>query len=257
MKSQVEEIRWSWDHPVIQDLLLKYYRDYLFSTPERADELVQKVLTISSVKPPAAILDIGCGLGYHAASFASRGFDVVAFDPGDRYIDLARRHASKLGLKVDIRQMDCGNLKEYRRFDLAWAGAYCPGQLKPSELVDDFRRIFNALIPGRWFMATVAGKARLPFSEKVRNWEEKEDCFVLEEEWTDEIFCYENSWFVYPDDRRIVKIIEVDRIYDVQKIEPLLKESGFVNIETYCDLFTRKPPSTGQHFAFRCMRPEA
>jgi SAM-dependent methyltransferase len=227
MKSRVEEIQWSWDHPVIQDLLLKYYRDYLFSTPEQADELVQQVLTISSVKPPAAILDIGCGLGYHAASFASRGFDVLAFDPGDRYIDLA------------------------------WAGAYCPGQLKPSELVDDFRRIYDALIPGRWFIATVAGKARLPFSEKVQNWEEKEDCFVLEEEWTDGIFCYEDSWFVYPDDGRIVKIIEVDRIYDVQKIEPLLKEAGFVNIETYCDLFTRKPPTIGQHFAFWCRRPEA
>jgi len=257
MKSQVEEILWSWDHPVIQELLLKYYRDDLFSTPEEADELVQKVLTISSIEPPATILDIGCGLGYHAASFASRGFEVIAFDPGDHYIALARQHSLKLGLKIDIRQMNCGNLIKDKSFDLAWAGAYCPGQLKPSELVEDFRRIYDALIPGRWFMATVAGKARLPFSEKVRNWEEKEDCFVLEEEWTDEIFCYENSWFVYPDEGRIIKVVEVDRIYGVREIVPLLGEAGFTEIETSYDFFTMAPAKPGQHFAFQCRRPGA
>ena len=42
-----------------------------------------------------------------------------------------------------------------------------------------------------------------------------------------------------------------------QKIEPLLQEVGFLDIETYCDLFTRKAASPGQHFAFRCKRPGA
>lgn len=86
----------------------------------------------------------------------------------------------------------------------------------------DFKRIFSALKPDRWFVSTIAGEARPPFSKKMRNWEEKEDCFVLDVEWTDENYCYENSWFVYPDENRIIKVEEVDRIYDVKNIVPLL-----------------------------------
>jgi SAM-dependent methyltransferase len=256
VKIHIEEIQWSWDHPVVQELLLKYYRDRLFSTPECADETVQQVFALAPTEPPAAVLDVGCGLGYHAASFAKLGFDVMAFDPGDRYIALAEGHASTQDLRIDIRQMTCNNLEEVKRFDLAWAGAYCPGQLSPSEVTDDFRRICDALIPGRPFVATVAGKARPPFRAKAKDWEQMEDCFVLEEEWTDETFCYENSWFVYPAEGRVIKVIEVDRIYGVKEIVPLLRRAGFADIETYRDLLTKAPAEPGRHFAFRCRRPE-
>lgn len=257
MKTNIEEIQWSWDHPIIQEILLKYYRDWLFSTPEKADAIIDEVLSMTSLKHPASILDIGCGLGYHATSFAKRGFDVMAFDPGDRYVAIAIKNAQKLGLPIEIRQMTCNDLEINEDFDLAWAGSYCPGSLEPSELVNNFRKIFTALKPDSWFISTVAGKARPPLYKKPRNWEEKEDCFVLGEEWTDETHCYENTLFIYPDEGRIIKVIEVDRIYDVKNIVPLLEEAGFVDIETYSDLITKKPANPSQHFAFRCRRPEA
>jgi hypothetical protein len=56
MKTHIEEIQWSWNHPVIQELLLKYYRDWLFSTPEKADEIIKEVLSLTSLEPPASIL---------------------------------------------------------------------------------------------------------------------------------------------------------------------------------------------------------
>lgn len=256
MKTQIEEIKWSWDHPVVQELLLKYYRDWLFSTPERADRIIDEVLKLASLKPSSSITDIGCGLGYHAASFAKRGFSVMAFDPGKLYIEIAKNNARQIGLPIEILQMSCNELKVNEFFDLAWAGSYCPGSLEPSELVDNFRKIFTALKPDGWFISTVAGKARPPLSKKPRNWDEKEDCFVLGEEWTDETHCYENTLFVYPDEGRIIKLVEIDRIYDVVNILPLLKETGFVDIETYSDIITKKPANPGQHFAFRCRKPK-
>ena len=257
MKIDIEEVRWSWVHPIVQELLLKYYRDYLFSTPDEAEKEVQQILDLSSLRPPGRVLDIGCGLGYHAASFAGRGFEVLAFDPGERYVEIARQQAARFGPKIDIRQMECSSLAEGAHFDLAWAGAYCPGQLSPSELVADFVRIYNALIPGQWFVATVAGKARARLSPRVRRWEEKEDCFILEEEWTDASNCYEDSWFVFPDASRVIKVTEIDRIYDVAEVEPLLRQAGFVDVQCYADLGAKQRANPGEHFAFRCRRSGA
>ena len=257
MKTQIEEIRWSWDHPVVQELLLKYYRDWLFSTPERAGTIIDAVLSLISLKPSSSIIDIGCGLGYHAASFAKRGFKVMAFDSGDRYVEIASNNAKQLGHLIEIHQMNCNDLKTIDVFDLAWAGSYCPGGLEPFELVDNFRKIFTSLKPGGWFISTVAGKARRTFKRKRRNWDEKEDCLVLGEEWTDGTHCYENSWFIFPDEGRIIKVVEVDRIYDVVNIVPLLEKAGFVDIETYSDIIAKKPANPGQHFAFRCRKPKA
>ena len=55
---QVTEIEWSWDHPVIQDILLTYYRDWLFNTPEIAKDMVKKILCLSGVQAPGHIVDI-------------------------------------------------------------------------------------------------------------------------------------------------------------------------------------------------------
>jgi SAM-dependent methyltransferase len=257
MKVDIEEVQWSWAEPRVQELLLRYYRECLFSTPEAAEEDVQRVLTLASLGAPGRVLDIGCGLGYHAASFAGHGFEVFAFDPGERYLEIARRQTARIAATVELRRMECSALTADASFDLAWAGAYCPGQLEPPDLVGDFRRIHKALIPGRWFVATVAGKARPRFSPRARRWEEKEDCFVLEEEWTDGSHCYEESWFVFPGERRVIKVSETDRIYDVTEVEPLLREAGFVDIECYADLEARQPAEPGRHFAFRCRKPEA
>jgi SAM-dependent methyltransferase len=254
---RTEEVQWSWAHPLVQELLLKYYRDYIFSTAENAETEVRQVLAMAALEPPGRVLDIGCGLGRHALSFAGHGFEVLAFDPGERYLEIARHETARFGPQIDLRQMECSSLAEDSRFDLAWAGAYSPGQLSPPELVDDFQRIRKALIPGRWFIATVAGKARPHFSPRVQRWEEKEDCFVLEEEWTDDMYCYEESLFVFPGKSRVIKVTETDRIYDVTNVESLLREAGFVAIECYADLSLEEPAEPGQHFAFRCRRPDA
>ena len=34
------------------------------------NNMVERILSISKINPPAQVLDIGCGLGYHAAAFA-------------------------------------------------------------------------------------------------------------------------------------------------------------------------------------------
>jgi len=252
---KVQEVEWSWDQPIVQDLLLRYYQEFLFSSPERAEADVDRVLDATGVTPPAAVLDIGCGLGYHAVAFARRGFDVKAFDPGERYLALARKQAQEAGVSVGFQCMPCADLAEDARFALAWAGSYCPGALTHEEVQEDFRRIRNALVPGGWFVSTVAGKSRRPASEKERNWGENDDCFVLSEKWSDGECHHEHCWFVYPEEGKIIKVVEVERMYGREDILPLLEGAGFTEIETWKSLEDREAPGEAGYFALRCRWP--
>lgn len=254
METRVKEIQWAWYNPDVQDILLKYFRNWLFNTPENADRIVEHILSIANI-PQGEIVDIGCGLGYHAMAFANRGFHVLAFDPGNKYVNIARKNVTCAGAAIDIRQMQCCELSETKRFSLAWAGGYCPGQLSPAEVVQDFSRIYESLLPGGWFVSTVAGKPKMSPSEKVRNWKELSDCFILSEKWADETYFHEYCWFVYPDKNEIVKLIEVERMYGVKEIVPLLEQAGFSDISASISLADmRTPAQEGKHFAFWCRR---
>jgi|UPI0004007B14 SAM-dependent methyltransferase len=257
MKSEIIEIEWSWDQPIIQDILLKYYRDWLFVTPEIANNMVERILSISKINPPAQVLDIGCGLGYHATAFAQRGFQVFAFDPGDKYLEIAQNNFSTVGVNVNLGQMKCADLDESECFSLAWAGSYCPGQLSLSDVTQDFLRIYKALTPGGWFISNVAGKPKVPPSEKVKNWRQLSDCFSLSEKWADEAYFHEHCWFVYPETNKVIKLIEVERMYGVEEIIPILEEVGFTEISTADRLKGDTSAQAGNHFAFWCRKPRA
>ncbi len=255
MDAEIIEVPWSWDHPLVQEILMKYYKDWLFNTPEIAERMLDEILAIAPVKPPSRILDIGCGLGYHAVAFAKRGFGVTAFDPGDRYIEKAKEHMADSDVAVDFRKMSSDDLSEEKMFSLAWAGWYCPGHLGERELLETFIRVGNSLEPGGWFVSNVAGKPKVPPFEKVRGWRELSDCFALSEKWADETHFHENSSFVYPAENRVVKIVESGRMYGVNEIVPLLKEAGFVDVETADTLAGGGPAKEGKYFAFWCRRP--
>jgi SAM-dependent methyltransferase len=256
METHTVEIQWAWDHPIVQELLLKYYRERLFGTGENAEKSVEAILSLAGVRAPGKVLDIGCGLGHQAIAFARRGFQVLAFDPGDKYLAVARENIARAKAYVELRQMACHRLAEVERYALAWAGWYCPGQLTPAEVVQDFRRIYNALVPGGWFVSTFAGKVKVPPAPKERNWAELSDCFVLSEKWADETCAHEVCWFVYPGKDEVLKVVEVDRMYGFREIPSLLKQAGFVEIgmaESLADLTA--PAREGRRFVFWCRRP--
>ena len=106
---------------------------------------------------------------------------------------LARENVAGLKNHIDIRQMQCCELSAIKRFALAWAGGYCPGQLSPDEVARDFGRIYESLLPGGWFVSSVAGKPKVQPFEKVRNWKTLSDCFILSEKWADETYYHEQG----------------------------------------------------------------
>ena len=254
MENSIREIKWSWDNFEIQDILLKYYKEWIFNSQDEADAMVERIVSLAGIKSPGKVVDIGCGLGYHAKAFSEKGFDVFAFDPGNRYTEIADQ-INQNDKRVEIKTMTCSELDSPATFSLAWAGWYCPGQLTDREVVADFKRIYDSLCPGGWFVSNVAGKQKIPPMDSVKNWRQLSDCFALSEKRADETFFYEESWFIYPEKNETIKIVEVERMYSLNDILPLLAEAGFKDIISARTLKGDEPAKEGEYFAFWCRKP--
>ena len=63
---------------------------YRASRPDYPEALVDDVLAYARLKPTDAILEVGCGTGQATKSFATRGFRIVAIDPGPEMLRTAR-----------------------------------------------------------------------------------------------------------------------------------------------------------------------
>ena len=96
----------------------------------------------------AAILELGCGLGRDAAYMAERGF---AVDPTDGVSAMAALAANRLKRAVPVMRFD--ELATVARYDAIYA-SYALLHVPRDALGDVLRRIWTALRPGGWHMAT-------------------------------------------------------------------------------------------------------
>ena len=63
---------------------------YRASRPDYPETLIDDVLSYANLKPSDTILEIGCGTGQATKSFARRGLQIVAIDPGPEMVRAAR-----------------------------------------------------------------------------------------------------------------------------------------------------------------------
>lgn len=59
--------------------------------PAYPAELIETLLARSGIGAGAQVLEIGCGTGKATAQLAGRGFDLLALDPGEQLLAVARR----------------------------------------------------------------------------------------------------------------------------------------------------------------------
>ena len=86
---------------------LWYYRHPPWDTGVSPPELLEFI----AGHPPGKALDIGCGTGTNAIRLAKEGWKVTGVDFAARAIYLARRKASREGLRVDFRIADATELR--------------------------------------------------------------------------------------------------------------------------------------------------
>lgn len=102
----------------------------------------------------ASILELGCGGGHDAAFMLARGF---AVDATDGVPEMAEKACQRTGQPVRVMRFD--ELAALERYDAVVASAsllHVPRAALPGILV----RVFNALKPGGWHLASYKGGGR-------------------------------------------------------------------------------------------------
>ncbi|MDD3428463.1 MAG: class I SAM-dependent methyltransferase [Oscillospiraceae bacterium] len=151
------------------------------SWTEDTENQVNFIIRTLQLKGNERILDLACGYGRHALSFAKRGFWVVGVDITKIYIEDAAQTAKENGLNAQFIQEDIRNLSYKNEFDVVLNLADgAVGYLEnDAENLKIFDTISNALkVGGKHFMDICnAEHAELYFPRA--NWEAGKEALAL------------------------------------------------------------------------------
>lgn len=90
------------------------------------------------------VLEIGCGMGYHAELLARAGADLTTVDLSPTSVEATRRRFELKGLKADIRQMDAEALEfEDGTFDAVWSWGVIHHSSRTATILREIRRVLK------------------------------------------------------------------------------------------------------------------
>ena len=89
--------------------------------PPYPDETIDAVVSLSSLRPSARLLEVGCGTGQATVQFASRGYSIDCVDPGRQLVSRATRNCSRFPrIRFTIDTFENAALPA-RRYDLLFS----------------------------------------------------------------------------------------------------------------------------------------
>lgn len=163
-----------WNDEHISKNMLATHLDPKDDLATRKPAFVQKsadwIAGLAAVRKSPRLLDLGCGPGIYAESFAQRGFAVKGLDISPRSIAYARESAAKKGLDIEYV---CGSYLEEDftgPFDVITLIYFDFGVLCGRDRETLLRRIYGALSPGGVFIFDALAPPFYSGKEESTNW---------------------------------------------------------------------------------------
>jgi len=201
------------------------------SAPAEVDGALARL----GLSPPAAVLDLCCGVGRHSLELARRGFVVTGVDRTEAYLTAAREQAAAEGLSVEFVRGDMRDFVRPNAFDAAVNLFTSFGYFATEEEnARALRNVCASLRPGGGFVLDVIGKEELVRNFLPMSWHHTPDGTLLLEEHTviDDWTRIANRWILIPADaaqpRRTFSFTHF--VYGASDLRALLLDAGFANV---------------------------
>jgi cyclopropane fatty-acyl-phospholipid synthase-like methyltransferase len=203
-------------------------------TPDQTrleSDFIQKQLRLS---PPAALLDVPCGLGRLALELAGRGFTMSGVDISTDSLKEARKGAAERHIDVTLRQSDMRDLPGEMIVD----GAFCFGN-SFGYLDDDGNSTFlsavhRVLRPGGRFILDASSVAENVLPQIKKHTEMQiGDIRFIEDNLYDHALSRLETDYTFVRGDRVEKKFGSHRIYTYREFANLLTAAGFVDVESF------------------------
>lgn len=240
----------------------KVYDLFMDNIPyEEWTDYVKELFAEEGVKD-GILLDLGCGTGSVTELLAESGFDMIGIDNSEEMLEIAMEKREESG--HDILYL----LQDMREFELygtvKGVVSICDSMnyiLDDEDLLDVFKLVHNYLDNEGIFifdMNTIYKYEQI-LADNTFAEDREESSFIWENYYDEEeeINQYDLSLFVQEEDGRYRKYEEthLQRAYEQQCVEELIKESGLELLHVY-DAFTKDlPAEDSQRIYFVCRRP--
>jgi 2-polyprenyl-3-methyl-5-hydroxy-6-metoxy-1,4-benzoquinol methylase len=213
-----------------------YLRVYSQRNQTEAERLVELIAKGLNLKANSSVLDMACGAGRHAITFAKLGFKVTAVDLSQRLISEAKKSAEQAGAEIDFVLSDILEFETSEQLDLVINLFTSIGYFEnDEENYAVIKKAFNLLNDGGYFILDYFNKD-----------------FLLKNLIPTTVFS-ENGLKITQNrsikGTRIVKKITIEnnssieefyesvRLYSYEEILTYIKNAGFTIVKQYGDYF--------------------
>lgn len=205
---------------------------------EMAPAEVSAVISLLSIAPGAAVLDLPCGVGRHSLELVRQGYRVTGVDRTAAYLQTARERAATDGLEVELVQADMREFVRPGAFDAAinlyTSFGYFEDPAQDRQVLQNF---YQSLKPGGGLVMDMMGKEVLARIFLPCDWRELSDgtLFLQERRVSRDWTWMNNRWIVVKDGQQKEFTVS-HRIYDGAGLRAMLLEAGFEVVVLHGDL---------------------
>ncbi|MCB9712478.1 MAG: methyltransferase domain-containing protein [Myxococcales bacterium] len=142
---------------------------------------VEFVLRCTGVGPGASLLDVGCGDGAHAATFAARGLRVTGLDASPVQLMRASQNAQAMGVGVELVSGDMRQPALEGAFDVVVCLGGTVGLFGDADDRQALQQMRDRLVPGGRLVVQVLNRDYISNRLPARSWWQGQGCLVLDE----------------------------------------------------------------------------